>query len=170
MLAQLDFWGQFKKSIKLNNMKTLKQILKQEPIYLHNWKEKIDVIGNFEDIHMTDEDYKAEKSPYPNVEYWLENKSKMSEAIKKYEKCNILFASYGTDNYSGDAFVLFERDGKLYEVNGSHCSCFGLEGQFEPEETTLKALEMRLTKGAMGVDDYSDNEFANELKTFIGIS
>jgi hypothetical protein len=151
-------------------MKTLEQILKQEPVYLHNWKEKIDMIGDFEDLYMTAEEYRAEKAPYPNVESWLEKKSKMVEAIKKYEGNNILFASYGTDNYSGDAFVLFEKNGKLYEVNGSHCSCYGLEGQFEPEETTLEAIEMRLTKGTMGVDDYSDNEFATELKAFIGVS
>ena len=31
-------------------MKTLEQILKQEPVYLHNWKEKIDMIGDFEDL------------------------------------------------------------------------------------------------------------------------
>ena len=151
-------------------MKTLEQILKQESVYLHNWKEKIDMIGDFENIYMTAEEYRAEKAPYPNVELWLEKKSKMVEAIKRYEGYNILFASYGTDNYSGDAFVLFEKDGKLYEVNGSHCSCYGLEGQFDPEETTLEAIEMRLTKGTMGVDDYSDNEFATELKTFIGVS
>lgn len=151
-------------------MKTLEQILKQEPVYLHNWKEKIDMIGDFEDLYMTAEEYRAEKAPYPNGESWLEKKSKMAEAIKRHEENNILFASYGTDNYSGDAFVLFEKDGKLYEVNGSHCSCYGLEGQFEPEETTLEAIEMRLTKGTMGVDNYSDNEFAAELKTFIGVS
>jgi hypothetical protein len=151
-------------------MKNLEQILKQEPVYLHNWKEKIDMIGDFEDLYMTAEEYRAEKAPYPNVESWLEKKSKMTEAIKKYEVNNILFASYGIDNYSGDAFVLFEKDGKLYEVNGSHCSCYGLEGQFEPEETTLEAIETRLTKGTMAADDYSDNEFATELKTFIGVS
>ena len=137
-------------------MKTLEQILKQEPVYLHNWKEKIDMIGDFEDLYMT-----AEKAP-------LEKKSKMADAIKNYEGNNILFASYGTGNYSGDAFVLFEKDGKLYEVNGSHCSCYGLEGQFEPEETTLEAIEMRLTKGTMG-NEFA-NEFATELKFFIGVS
>jgi len=36
--------------------------------------------------------------------------------------------------------VLFKRGGKLYDVNGSHCSCFGLEDQWLPEETTVAAL------------------------------
>lgn len=55
----------------------------------------------------------------------------------------ILMASYGGASYEGDAFVLFQRDGKLYEVHGSHCSCYGLEGQWEPEETTWAALALR---------------------------
>lgn len=55
----------------------------------------------------------------------------------------ILFASYGGASYEGDAFVLYARDGKLYEASGSHCSCFGLEGQWAPEETTVEALAMR---------------------------
>lgn len=52
----------------------------------------------------------------------------------------ILLASYTYECYSGSAFVLFRRDGRLHEVNGSHCSCYGLEGQWEPEETSIEAL------------------------------
>ncbi len=59
----------------------------------------------------------------------------------------ILFASYGGASYEGDAFVLYEREGKLYEVSGGHCSCFGLEGQWKPEETAWAALAMRKRDG-----------------------
>ncbi len=55
----------------------------------------------------------------------------------------ILYASYEQGGYEGWSFVLFKRAGKLYEVNGSHCSCFGLEGQWTPEETTWEALAIR---------------------------
>lgn len=55
----------------------------------------------------------------------------------------ILFALYDTPAYEGYALVLYERDGKLYEVHGSHCSCYGLEGQWQPEETTWAALKLR---------------------------
>ena len=58
----------------------------------------------------------------------------------------ILFASYETPGYEGEALVLFERDGRIYEVNASHCSCMGLEGQWKPEETLWPALRMRLQK------------------------
>lgn len=56
----------------------------------------------------------------------------------------IILASYTYEDYSGDAFVLFRKDGQLFEVNGGHCSCYGLEGQWEPEETSVEALRHRL--------------------------
>lgn len=68
------------------------------------------------------------------------------------QKENVLFASYGGDGYEWRALVLFTHNGKLYEVNGWHCSCFGLRevgsgtdtvSQWCPEETTWKALAMR---------------------------
>lgn len=58
----------------------------------------------------------------------------------------ILFAWYDCADYSGSALVVYERDGKLYEVNGGHCSCYGLEGQWTPEETTAEALGMRCVR------------------------
>jgi|BioPla2DNA2_1021312.scaffolds.fasta_scaffold39464_3 hypothetical protein len=152
-------------------MKTLNELLKQEPVFLNDWAEskKIGVLSDFEDVDITKDEYEATECPIPNKEYWLEEKAKMDKAIEDYKNINILFASYGCANYSGDAFVLFEKEGKLFEVNGGHCSCYGLEGQFKPEETTLEALRHRLVEGKMGQDDYSDNEFANELKQFLGV-
>lgn len=152
-------------------MKQLEEIFKQEPIYLHDWEEskRIGVISDFEDIYISKKEFEATECPIPNKEYWLEKKTKMEQKLKEWEGINILFASYSYANYSGDAFVLFEKEGKLFEVNGGHCSCYGLEGQFEPEETTLEALRHRLVDGKMGQDDYSDNEFANELKQFLGV-
>ena len=73
------------------------------------------------------------------------------------EDCNILFAWYGHGSYDGSAFVLFERGGKLYEVNGGHCSCYGLEGQWEPEETSVEALKHRIREGGLGTDTYTDD-------------
>ena len=55
----------------------------------------------------------------------------------------ILFASYGGGSYDGDAVVIYERDGTLYEVHGSHCSYYRLEDQWEPEATTWAALALR---------------------------
>ncbi|WP_056683784.1 hypothetical protein [Cytobacillus solani] len=88
------------------------------------------------------------------------------------EGVEIMLAFYTYEDYSGDAFVLFRNDSQLYEVNGSHCSCYGLEGQWEPEETTIDVLEHRLNEGSLGVDDYwygegAKNKFAVELRTVL---
>ena len=149
-------------------MKSLEQILKQEPVYLNDWSNKIDIIGDFEEIHMNSRDYYSETPTYYEKS-WLEDKKKMKEALEEYKDINVLFASYSYENYSGDAFVLFEKDGKLYEVNGSHCSCYGLEGQFEPEETSLEYLEKILKEGTFGTNSYSGNEFKHELCEFLGV-
>ena len=58
------------------------------------------------------------------------------------ETDEILVAVYGVDDESyGEAFVLFLRDGVLlYEVNGSHCSCSGLGGDWSPELVNVAEL------------------------------
>lgn len=79
----------------------------------------------------------------------------------------VLFASYGGAAYEGDAIVLLERDGKLYEVRGSHCSCNGLEGQWDPQEITWKALAMRPRSSEDSWDDFlRRNEHTEEAAKF----
>jgi len=63
------------------------------------------------------------------------------------EGVNIILADYSYQDYEGNSFVLFEKAGKLYEVNGGHCSCYGLEGQWEPEEVLLEELLNRAKNG-----------------------
>ena len=64
----------------------------------------------------------------------------------------ILVAAYEYEDYSGDAYVLFKRDGKLFEVHGGHCSCYGLEEQWDPEETTKDVILHRLENGTWGIE------------------
>ena len=147
-------------------MKTFEQIISQEPVYLNLWKSKFDVIADFEEIDLLEEECKADTCPPSlNEEYWLEQKEKYN----KYSNINILFASYGCECYEGDAWVLFEQNGKLYEVSGSHCSCYGLEGQWQPEEVSLEELEHRLLKGTFGEGDYIGHIFKKELCDFLGV-
>jgi hypothetical protein len=56
----------------------------------------------------------------------------------EYERYVILYANYDTPSYEGYAHVLgYDKvEGKFFEVYGSHCSCYGLEGQWEPEYHT----------------------------------
>lgn len=59
----------------------------------------------------------------------------------------VLWADYTYEDYSGYALVIYRQGDKVFEVAGSHCSCYGLEGQWEPEEydiaTYVAAVEQR---------------------------
>ena len=74
----------------------------------------------------------------------------------------ILFAAYGGRSYEGAAFVLYRKDGKLFEVNGGHCSCNGLEGQWGPEETTVAALKMRQSSNDYRGGIINEEEYEKE--------
>ena len=54
--------------------------------------------------------------------------SQFGVAEDEQKGIEFVYAKYEDECYSGSAFVLFARKGKLYEVYGSHCSCYGLEG------------------------------------------
>lgn len=62
----------------------------------------------------------------------------------------IIFANYSYEDYSGRAIVIYYNpsDEQYYEVHGGHCSCYGLEGQWEPEvigtvSTFIEYIERR---------------------------
>jgi hypothetical protein len=59
------------------------------------------------------------------------------------KKWTILYANYNTPPYEGYAFVLTTDGADLYEVHGSHCSCYGLENQWGPEKVVLEELKKR---------------------------
>jgi len=77
------------------------------------------------------------------------------------EDAKILAAVYDGGSYDGSAMVVFRKDGKLWEVNGSHCSCNGLEDCWSPEETTYDALMFRIENGQMST--YVGDEFLKAL-------
>lgn len=91
-------------------------------------------------------DYESIVNGFMNGEYDYETgKYKKIQLPKGFpKKSDILFAAYGTEeSYSGSAIVVFSnRDGQLFIVEGGHCSCNGLEGQWVPTKTTIKALAM----------------------------
>lgn len=81
--------------------------------------------------------------------------------------CEILFAYYYNEDYEGNAIVIYQKDGKLYEVNGGHCSCYGLEEQWSPEETSFEAIAKRdwvdMSYGESVIKFLSDNGWHNAL-------
>ena len=82
------------------------------------------------------------------------------------EKVDLLFASYSEGDYDGDAFVLYKQDGKLYEINGSHCSCYGLEDQWHPEETSWAAIHQRFYLNS-GLSYQHESDAIQALKELI---
>jgi hypothetical protein len=122
-------------------------------IYLHDWKD-----SKFEGMC---KDFDGDR--------WNSYRESPTPPHEKseFQGIEVLFASYEYADYEGDAFVLFRKDGKLYEVNGSHCSCYELQGQWEPEETSIEALWHRLKEGNLGNSRYGPNAFALELTVFL---
>jgi len=76
---------------------------------------------------------------------------------------HVVYAFYEYEDYSGTAFVIFIHDGNFYLVQGSHCSCYGLEDQWEPEEMTGEALAHMIRNGRM-YGFILDKDFANVIE------
>lgn len=63
--------------------------------------------------------------------------------LRQLDYYEIIYHAYNTGSYEGCAFTLMKKDGKLYENNGGHCSCYDLEGQWDPEESAIESLEQQ---------------------------
>lgn len=63
------------------------------------------------------------------------------------EPDEVLLAMYNIDGYEGSADVIYRNGDRYYWVHGSHCSCYGLEGQFDPEEYSADLLIEALRRG-----------------------
>jgi hypothetical protein len=84
------------------------------------------------------------------------------------EGVEILFAVYWSESYDGSAFVLYRKDGELYAVEGSHCSCYGLEDQWSPVKVTKESLVHEIEKGELGQSRYDeDGNFGGRLLEFL---
>lgn len=78
-----------------------------------------------------------------------------------HEQVIPLYATYDCEDYEGSATVVFVEDEKLYSVHGGHCSCNGLEDQFDPEEIPWEIAEKYFTR-IYGLND-------DELVWIVGI-
>ena len=59
----------------------------------------------------------------------------------------VIHAVYDTPSYEGLASVIYRIGDRYYWAHGSHCSCYGLEGQWEPEEYTRGQLVEVIGRG-----------------------
>lgn len=117
--------------------------------YFSNWKEGRDAI--ICDLIGYEYDRKTQKS----IPHTTPNSFPTEDEI--------IFASYTYEDYSGDAILLWERDGKLYEVTGSHCSCNGLEGCYAPEEINWAMLKLRVAKADEMLAKHPNNHYFDVL-------
>lgn len=108
----------------------------------NNWN---DVVENFFDTGYADEQKKKnalEVCPEPD---------------------RVFIAAYGGGGYDGDALVVFRRGEKYYTVEGGHCSCYGLEDQWKPEEydyeTFVAVLDRKIESNSR------DSEYPSMDKT-----
>lgn len=93
-------------------------------------------------------------------DHWVSSWEITKEEADKYNPIAAYesVGSYGCD--SSAWFLIQSREtGDLFEVHGSHCSCYGFEGQFKPEATTLEYLKS--DKFSLGFGGYDDNRESN---------
>jgi hypothetical protein len=68
----------------------------------------------------------------------------------------VIFAVYDHQDYDGSAEVVYVHDGKFFMVQGGHCSCYGLEDQWEPIEMPLDGLRRIIEDGHGLLHDYRE--------------
>lgn len=67
----------------------------------------------------------------------------------------VIFASYDCPEYEGYAEVIYRIGDRYFWASGSHCSCYGLEDQWEPEEYSRDQLALVVLR--QGQFYYSEN-------------
>lgn len=60
----------------------------------------------------------------------------------------VLYAVYDQPGYEGYADVIYRVGDRFYWASGSHCSCYGLEGQWDPVEYSQQELAEVLLRGS----------------------
>lgn len=92
-------------------------------------------------------------------------------SAKNVNKYDIIIAYQSVGDYGCDSSSFFllrnKKTKKLYENHGSHCSCYGFEGQWKPELTTIEYLHS--DKFGLSCGGYDDEETENKklVKKFI---
>jgi hypothetical protein len=87
------------------------------------------------------------------------------DAIKAFlEDHTVLIAYVSVGMYGCDsgAYFLLQNTttGQFQEISGSHCSCYGFEGQFDPQDATVEFLKS--PKFYLPYGGYDDNVEENK--------
>lgn len=95
---------------------------------------------------------------FPN---WAEVFEQFGAPCPKREPAHI-FAIYNYDGPEGSALVIVRRGKKFLVIEGSHCSCFGLEGQWTPTEHGERDLR-KLLSATSGLFE----RFCDDIETWL---
>jgi hypothetical protein len=109
------------------------------------------------------EEYAEESSGF---DYGDPSDDTKAALLAELEGFDIIIAYESVGDYGCDSSSWFllkrKADNELFEVHGSHCSCYGFEGQFKDlEETTLEYLKSDKFNFYCG--GYDRNETDNQL-------
>lgn len=111
--------------------------------------------------HLIDE-YSGSEGSYGQTD---SDKAEARELLKNKEVL-IAYESVGSWGCDSSSFFLLKdkETGSLFEVHGSHCSCYGFEGQLSLEETTVEVMKNRINGGGNlfytgGYDDDSEDNY-----------
>lgn len=90
------------------------------------------------------------------------------EQLEEY-RILIGYESVGSWGCDSSSYYLMQhvRTGELFEVRGSHCSCYGFEGQFTPEATSLEYLSSDKFYVSMGGYDSDEKANMEAIKAFV---
>jgi len=116
-------------------------------IYEDGFSEWLDVASEFHSGYAHNDDERA----------------KALKAIPEPEE--VIFAGYEYEDYSGNAEVFYRNGDKYYWVSGGHCSCYGLEGQWDPIEYDLTTLISALEQSTWWARDDWRNHVLERLKS-----
>lgn len=83
----------------------------------------------------------------------------------------IFYARYEQHSYEGSAVVFAVRDARVFEVHGSHCSCYGLEGQWAEDEShsfeefriLITGKKSSIAYGFSDKYDYAAREYVRDV-------
>lgn len=107
---------------------------------------------------------------FENFESWADVQEQFH--MDQPEPEEVLFAMYDIPGYEGYAEVVYRNGNKFYWVSGSHCSCYGLEDQWDPEEYDAETFLKVFNKNHQWtVERYFSDEdmtrIVNRVKDFL---
>lgn len=109
--------------------------------------------------------YSGDASGFDYGEIEKTDIEKAEEALKNMAVL-VAYESVGSWGCDSSSFFLLQdkETKKLFEVHGSHCSCYGFEGQLQLEETSVDALKFRIKEAGsvFSLGGYDSNEEENK--------